>query len=151
MLSDLKKDLMRDEGLRYDAYRDSLGYWTIGIGHLLGVGPTPRMTNLTDDEVDALFEYDAKVAENRCRELFPNWVLIPFVRRDALINMSFNLGNRFRGFSKMIAAVNAAANTVLDEAWLEVGRQMMDSVWAKQVGQRATRLHYMITMNARMS
>lgn len=149
MLSSLQKDLIRDEDLRYDAYRDSVGLWTIGVGHLLG--PTMRMERLTEDEVYAFLEYDIKLAENRCRELFPNWVLIDTVRQDALVNMSFNLGNRLRGFGKFIAAVNGAVNTIAnDEFWRTAGREMIDSLWAKQVGQRAVRLRSMVETGRRL-
>jgi GH24 family phage-related lysozyme (muramidase) len=31
----LKKQIIESEGLRYRAYQDHLGNWTIGVGHLL--------------------------------------------------------------------------------------------------------------------
>jgi GH24 family phage-related lysozyme (muramidase) len=151
MQSDLERDLIRDEGYRYDAYPDSEGNWTIGVGHLIGGGSPPRIRSLTDDEIVAFMKYDIFLAEQRCRKYFPVWTLMGSVRQDALINMSFNLGGRFGAFTKMIAAVNAAMNTLAnDEYWQAAGREMMDSVWAKQVGQRAVRLRHMIEVGERM-
>jgi lysozyme len=149
-LRSIQKDLINDEGYRKHAYRDSLGLWTIGIGHLLGSGPLPRMDDLTDDEVQALFDFDVQQAENRCRTFFRDWVLLDFVRQDALLNMAFNLGNRLGAFSKMIAAVNYATGAIAgEERWMAVGREMRSSLWAKQVGDRAVRLQFMIETGTR--
>ena len=143
---------MRDEGLRQTAYQDSVGLWTIGVGHLIDDGNTPpRIMKLTLQEVYAFLEMDVDIAEDRCRGLFPQWLLIDFVRQDALINMSFNLGNRLGGFKKFVAAVNGAMNTLAnDDFWRTAGREMMDSKWATQVGQRAIRLRSMIETGRRL-
>jgi len=51
-----------------------------------------------------------------------------------IANMMFNLGQRrFRGFKKMIAAVN-------DGNWSEAADEMQDSRWFHQVGDRSVRL-----------
>ena len=67
-------------------------------------------------------------------------VLMPFLpslsetRQAALIDMAFNLGiSRFMTFKKMIAALKR-------NDFEEGARQMLDSRWANQVGQRAIRL-----------
>jgi lysozyme len=154
MPSDLKKDLMRDEGVRYDAYRDKMGNWTIGIGHLLGAGTIPRMSSITDEEMTALYNFDVQTAENRARMYVNNWVLLDSVRQDALINMAFNLGNKLGAFSKFLAAVNRAHNLSFggeDVAWADAGREMADSLWFKQVGDRAVRLRHMIETGERFS
>lgn len=151
MQTSLERDLIRDEGYRYDAYRDTEGNWTIGVGHLVGGGSEPRIRSLTDDEIIAFLQYDIRIAEQRCRGYFPRWLLIDSVRQDALINMAFNLGGRFGAFRKMHEAVNYAMNTLAnDQYWLAAGREMMDSVWSKQVGQRAVRLRHMVELGERM-
>jgi lysozyme len=151
MQSKLEQDLIRDEGYRYDAYRDTEGNWTIGVGHLVGGGSEPRIRSLTDDEIVAFLKYDIALAEARCRSYFPVWTLMDSVRQDALINMAFNLGGRLGAFRKMIEAVNRAMNTLANEQyWLDAGREMMDSVWSKQVGQRAIRLRHMVELGERM-
>lgn len=152
MRSELRQDLIRDEGMRQTAYKDSVGLWTIGVGHLIDDGNTPpRIMKLTIPEVYAFLEADVADAEERCRELFPDWGLIDTVRQDALINMSFNLGNRLAGFKKFITKVNTAAISILPEsAWWAAGREMMDSKWAQQVGQRAVRLRAMIETGRRL-
>jgi len=56
------------------------------------------------------------------------------LRREVLINMRFNLGmSRLMGFVKMWQAID-------DENWEAASKEMLDSLWAKQVGSRATEL-----------
>jgi len=136
----LRRELERDEDIRYVSYQDSLGLWTIGIGHLLG--PVRRMTEITYSEVEALFAEDVKAAERLVRSLVPGFGQLPLIvgrgelgpsRERALVNMAFNLGGRLAGFKKFLKAVNA-------RDWPTAAVEMMDSKWATQVGDRATRL-----------
>jgi lysozyme len=140
---------MRDEGVRFVAYLDTTGNWTIGCGHNLGQGTVPRMSLITHDEMTALLEYDIMLAEMRCETYFPKWSELNSVRRDALINMAFNLGNRIGAFTHMIDDINRATDTNSDHDWLLAGGEMRSSLWAKQVGDRAVRLQQMIETGAR--
>jgi len=135
--SKLKEELIRDEGICLVPYKDTVGLWTIGVGHLLGA--EERMTKITQSEAMALLESDINVAEDIVSRLFLEMKNYPGqeTRIRALVNMAFNLGNRLAGFKKFIAAVN-------QEAWSKAGIEMMDSKWATQVGPRATRLRKMI-------
>jgi lysozyme len=136
----LYADLVRDEGKKLNAYQDSGGYWTIGVGHLLGL--SPRMLSITEDECAALLEHDIKEAEallvplfgqmNEGASLGPGATPNP-ERYFALVNMAFNLGNRLATFKKFIAAVNA-------RDWAGAAHEMLNSLWAVQVKGRATRL-----------
>jgi lysozyme len=125
---------MRDEGLRLQAYKDSVGLWTIGVGHLLG--PTQRMTEITTAEAFALLEADVAEAAYRVKGLVGTLEL-DAVRLRALTNMAFNLGNRLGEFKHFLAAVKAGD-------WQAAGQNMADSLWARQVGARAVRLRVMI-------
>ncbi|WP_164171293.1 glycoside hydrolase family protein, partial [Stenotrophomonas maltophilia] len=52
--------LIAREGARLEAYRDSVGVWTIGVGHTSAAGApkvTPGLT-ITAQECDAIFERD---------------------------------------------------------------------------------------------
>ena len=138
MNEQLRKELIRDEGLRLRSYRDSVGLWTIGVGHLLG--ETERMTEITFEEASALLEHDARIATATAAR-----IIGPFdfdsTRGRALVNMAFNLGSRLAGFRNFVAAVKA-------QDWMLAGREMADSKWAGQVGDRAKRLRKMIETGA---
>lgn len=138
-LKQLRDELMRDEGIRLDAYQDTVGLWTIGVGHLLG--KEKRMIEITQFEAEALLDADIWVAWALAKLYAPtvvgNNALYGHSRERALVNMAFNLGTRLGGFKKFLAAVNA-------HDWVTAAREMMDSKWATQVGARADRLHNMI-------
>ena len=56
------------------------------------------------------------------------------VRQEVLANMRFNLGlANLRKFKRMIAALER-------RDWVDASREMLDSKWATQVGNRAIRL-----------
>ena len=143
----LKAELIRDEGKHLKAYKDSVGLWTIGVGHLLG--STPRMLEITEAECEALFNYDIDTAEKVVEKLFPHFKqgaggsILTFsededVRARVLVNMAFNLGPaRLAEFKKFVAMVRL-------RAWADAAREMMDSKWATQVGKRALRLRDMM-------
>jgi len=131
----LKKELIRDEGYRLTSYQDSLGYWTIGIGHYLGLNR--RMTTITRTEAEALFFSDVAEAERIVNSLITYEGYISDARRRALVNMAFNLGPRLGLFKKFIGHVNAGK-------WAAAAFEMTNSKWAEQVGNRAERLRDMI-------
>jgi lysozyme len=84
--------LIAREGRRLEAYRDSVGIWTIGIGHTSAAGPpavTPGL-RLTPDECDALFTRDvARFAESVATALPAP---LPEHAFDALVSLCFNIG-----------------------------------------------------------
>ena len=60
-------------------------------------------------------------------------------RQAVIENMIFNLGlTRFRGFKKMIKAIE-------DYDYLEAAKQMLDSKWSRQVGNRSIELAEMMS------
>ena len=131
----LIETLKRHEGVKYYVYKDHLGYETIGVGRCLkqGVG-----LGLTHDEVDYLLMNDI----NRCLEeldaAFPWFKDLTEIRREAMINLCFNLGlTRLRKFEKALAAMSI-------HNYEEAANEFLDSRWAKQVGNRAKQVTEMI-------
>ena len=132
----LRDELIRDEGMRLDAYRDSVGLWTIGVGHLLG--DSMRMEKITPNEMHALLNADIAAAERVVEHMFPDWEThFDEVRQRALINMAFNLGNRLLQFQKFRALLQINNYT-------SASIEMLNSKWATQVGARSKRLSEMI-------
>ena len=131
----LRTELQRDEGLRLQAYQDTLGFWTIGYGHLLG--STARMLHITHDEAEALLDMDITTAEALTSFLAPGLIASEDVRARVVVNMAFNLGMKLAGFKQFLNAVHA-------DNWSRAAEEMMDSAWATQVGARAIRLRDMM-------
>lgn len=124
----VREQLKRDEGVKSKPYRDSVGILTIGCGRNL------EHVGLFPDEINYLLENDIKRAENDARALFPSFDELSDNRKAVLINMAFNLGmDRLGKFRKFRRAVEAKD---FDNAYVE----MVSSMWADQVGPRATRL-----------
>jgi len=126
--------LKRHEGVRSHVYLCSAGYETIGVGRNIsksGMG-------LSDAEVDYLLENDiARVIKELSSE-YPWFNSLDDVRKDAMIDISFNLGaTRFRGFKRALAAMEVADYTT-------AAKEFLDSKWSRDVKGRATELCYMI-------
>lgn len=85
----LKKLLETDEGRVPFAYQDSLGYWTIGVGHLVD---RRKGGKLPDHIIDLLLEWDIKQKTDEVVAALP-WVAnLTDARRATLISMAFQLG-----------------------------------------------------------
>jgi lysozyme len=83
------------EGVRNRPYRDAIGLWTVGVGHLIGDGkqlPDSYNKTFTDREVDELLRKDLARFERGVTLLFPVSYRFNQPMYDALISFSFNLG-----------------------------------------------------------
>lgn len=124
----LQKQLPIDEGVRYAVYMDTRGIPTIGVGRNL------RDVGVRADEVALMLKNDIATAETGARALFAAFDALTEERKAVLVNMVFNMGkSRLAGFHKLIAAVE-------EQRWDDAAREMLDSDWAQQVGDRAQRL-----------
>jgi lysozyme len=147
IIEKLYDDLVRDEGKKLLAYKDTQGYWTIGVGHLLG--DKMRMCEITEAECRALFDYDVQVAQDAARRVLDPtnlWWIIDDVRQRAMVNMAFNRGEaRMRDSTTITPAIRAAIQGMYDPvaAWKKVADAIRASQWAQQIGNRAARLAYM--------
>jgi lysozyme len=117
-----------DEGVKRFPYRDSVGKLTIGCGRNLDdVG-------LSDEEINFLLTQDLYRADMTARTLFPGFERLSDARKAVLVNMAFNLGQtRLAGFQRLREAVK-------EQDWEQAAKEMLDSRWSQQVGQRAVRL-----------
>ena len=126
--------LKRHEGVRSHVYLCSAGYETIGVGRNIsqsGMG-------LSDDEVDYLLENDIIRVVKELSSEYPWFKDLDDVRKDAMIDISFNLGaTRLRGFKRALAAMEVADYTT-------AAKEFLDSKWSRDVKGRATELCYMV-------
>jgi len=134
MTEKLLEMLKRHEGVRSHVYLCSAGYETIGVGRNIsksGMG-------LSDDEVDYLLENDIVRVIKELSSEYPWFKDLDDVRKDAMIDISFNLGaTRLRGFKRALAAMEVADYTT-------AAKEFLDSKWSRDVKGRATELCYMI-------
>lgn len=131
-VNQLKKMLTRHEGFRLKPYRDSVLKLTIGVGRNLDD------FGLTKEEVLYLLHNDVMRVTQEVRRAFPWYLRLNAVRQNVVLNMVFNLGlSRFLGFKKTIGAIES-------KNWDTAAKEMLDSKWASQVGNRAKELAKMM-------
>ena len=134
----LKKQLIEDEGCKYQIYLDHLGYKTFGIGHLCkATDPENDLevgSEVSKERVDECFINDIEKVIEDCTILYDNFYTLPDDAQLIIANMMFNLGRpRLSNFVRMRKAVD-------EGNYEEAKYQMLDSKWAKQVPNRAERL-----------
>jgi|TARA_R110000851_G_scaffold36216_2_gene94675 lysozyme len=116
------------EGVETHAYKCTADKTTIGVGR--NIDPSGGI-GLSSDEIDYLLSNDVKRVSAELIRAFSWYSELDEVRKDAMIDMCFNMGlPRLKLFKKSLAAM---ANGDYDIAAIE----FLDSNWAKQVGGRS--------------
>lgn len=130
-LDTLKAELRRDEGVRLKPYTDSVGKLTIGVGrNLTDVGIQPH-------EAEEMLEHDIASTIGALSVKLPWFPALDPVRQRVLVNMGFMGVEKLLGFHLMLDACRRGDyETAADE--------LLNSRYAHQVGQRATRLAAML-------
>lgn len=123
----LEAHLVWAEGEKLHMYKDSVGIWTIGVGHNIeerGISRTVSRLMLQEDVDEVLKD---------CARL-DYWSSLDATRRLVVADMVFNLGiTRFLRFSLLNAALAIRDYNL-------AAFEMKDSKWYRQVGRRAVRL-----------
>ena len=127
--------LRKHEGVRKHAYTCSAGYMTIGVGRNIdevgGLG-------LSDEEINFLLKNDIERCVVELTGAFDWFEGLDEVRKDAMINLDFNLGlSRLMKFEKALFAMS-------NQDWETASEEFLDSRWAEQVGARAEEVAEMI-------
>lgn len=112
---------------KYYPYKDSLGYLTVGAGHLIQKGED-FSNGLTPIEADILLAKDIEVAKAGLRTL--NLGTLPKDIEDYLVIMIFQLGlSGTSKFKKLLAAARIGDRD-------GIRRESKDSLWYKQTKSR---------------
>nr|6QAJ_A Chain A, Endolysin,Transcription intermediary factor 1-beta [synthetic construct]6QAJ_B Chain B, Endolysin,Transcription intermediary factor 1-beta [synthetic construct] len=140
-----------DERLRLKIYKDTEGYYTIGIGHLLTKSPSLNAAKseldkaigrncngvITKDEAEKLFNQDVDAAVRgilRNAKLKPVYDSLDAVRRCALINMVFQMGETG------VAGFTNSLRMLQQKRWDEAAVNLAKSIWYNQTPNRAKRV-----------
>ena len=135
----LQEEISKDEGIKFETYRCSLGHLTGGIGHLITewdeeIYSGPVGTAIPTEQVNDWFAKDIETTIKDCNLLFSQFDNLPEDIQHVLANMCFQLGRpKLSKFKNMIAAVE-------DLDWERMADEMEDSNWYKQTPNRADRL-----------
>lgn len=126
--------IKNNEGLDLHTYIDTTGHCTVGWGRNLENG-------ISLDEAELMFQNDLKQTISQLEKC--SWYINQHQNvKNALINMNFNLGiNKLSQFHGMITALEAKNYTL-------AAQEALNSLWAKQVGDRAKQIAVMISEHA---
>lgn len=144
------EQLAFDEGERFTMYKDSENIPTIGVGFNLTTASNKRIfkritgfsvqealdgKEISKRQSRELLQESLAIAQKDAEGIFrPAWDKLNDEERDALVNFAFNLGKtRALTFKKAIKALNAGDGVT-------AAKEMLDSKWARQVGDRAKRI-----------
>jgi lysozyme len=120
MISCVEDYLIFEEGERFSAYQDSLGYWTIGVGHLID---TRKGGSITPEISHMILAGDIAAHESYLR-FFPWYQELSQVRKAVLISMLHQLGS-LQAWPHFLIAV-------AQEDWEAAAAAMRDSLVAKE-------------------
>ena len=128
----MTRQLRLHEGERLKPYRCTAGKLTIGVGRNL------EDRGISREESAMLLANDIAREERELLRALPWVAKLDEVRQRVLLDMSFNLGLvGLLNFKNTLATIQAGD-------YQRAAAMMLDSKWARQVGQRAERLSRMM-------
>lgn len=133
LLIKTKSLLIKHEGFRQYPYVDTVGKITIGVGYNLSDRGAPQVSLHEWCDSDIKHHYEELEVNDWFNELNDD-------RKIAIVDMRYNLGaKKFDSFKKMISAFKK-------KDYNAAGKEMIESDWAKQVGNRAIELASIIML-----
>ena len=132
--NDLKARIKKHEGYRDTIYKDSLGFSTIGYGHLvLQTDRYEKGVTYRKKDLEKVFDTDFNTAKSNANQLIEG-LPIHHQAKCVIIEMVFQLGmGGVSKFKKMWKALKQNNYKIASE-------EMLDSRWAKQSPKRAEEL-----------
>jgi lysozyme len=139
-MENLIEMLQRHEGEvktngRHLIYKCSAGHWTIGIGRNVDINGG---LGLSDDEVRYLLERDIERVIKELSTEYRWFSDLDDVRKDAMIDISFNLGQT--KLRKFVLALDAMERADYKSA----SQEFLNSDWSRTVKGRSVELAAMI-------
>jgi len=145
--------IVKHEKLAHHVYKDTKNHPTIGIGVNLddinnrktlakmGVDVNALVkgkTDLNDNQIKQLYEINFNRALADAKKFLPNLGSLPLNVQKAIIDMSFNLG-----YNKL-SQFKALKDALLKNDFELASKEMLNSLWARQVKGRAVELANMV-------
>ncbi|MCR3907542.1 glycoside hydrolase family protein [Aeromonas hydrophila] len=150
----IEEQLMIDEGYKLTVYRDTEGFYTVGIGHLIKRDSTiskPHAIALLEQELKTVLTPEGRITPSECSYLFKKDLALVQkgiesssfgavyrgldpVRQSAIQNMCFQLGTAgVSAFKKMWAAISKGD---YEQAY----KEGLNSKWFRQTPNRSKRV-----------
>lgn len=135
-----RKLLSVREGNKLKAYQDSIGVWTIGVGHTAAAGlPHPKAgMTITAAESDFILSRDLVQFENGVNKA----ITVPMSQNefDALVSLAFNIGLGNFSSSTLVKKMNAGDKTAAADqflVWNKAGGKVIKGLTTRRKAERA--------------
>jgi GH24 family phage-related lysozyme (muramidase) len=133
MITDAESLLVAEEGRETEAYIDSKGFWTNGIGHKYTDGRPHPGEVWSDAKVDAVFAVDFAYARDGIAAHWPAINSLDPVRQAYVVSMAFQLGvGGVLGFPHMLGCLAASD-------WQGAHDAALASKWHQETPERCER------------
>jgi lysozyme len=123
----LAQRIERHEGRRHKLYRDTRGNLTGGVGRNMADG-------FRDDEIDLMRDNDIEMFIGELLKALPWVTKLDQLRHEVLVEMAFNMG------IVTLLTFKRTLDQVQSGDYEAAAESMLGSLWAHQVGARATEL-----------
>lgn len=131
MIENLKKHFLEEEDEVLHAYKDHLGYLTIGVGRLID---KRKGGGITREESRYLLNNDILRKTEEVSKAIPFYSKLNEARQGVLISMAFQMGTAgLLEFENTLKFIEAGK-------YREASQGMMNSLWARQTPARARRM-----------
>lgn len=133
-MEEIKQRIKDHEGYRDTIYKDSLGFATIGYGHLITPNDNFKQGfTYSKETLEEVFEKDFNIAVRSAEKLLKD-IDHNYIIKGVIIEMCFQLGEpRVSKFKKMFEALKQNNTLIASE-------EMINSMWAKQTPTRCLSL-----------
>ena len=121
------------EGLRLEAYQDSVGVWTIGYGHTKGVTPSMK---ITESQANNLLKTELIEYQNYINEMVE--VKLSQCQFDALVCWVYNLGPTNLKNSTLLTLLNQGVKFQIPEQirrWNRAGGKVLKGLVRRRTAE----------------
>ena len=142
MIDNILDQLARDEGFKDTPYKDTRGFSTVGYGHNLDAHPLlNEVYPMAQARAKEILQADLAVIDAKLYHDLP-WVSdLADVYKGVLQNLSFNMGvEGLLEFKNTLALIHTGE-------YPQAAKELLNSLWAKQVGNRAVRVATQLRTN----
>ena len=121
----MREQLILHEGLKLMPYRCTSDKLTIGVGRNLDD------RGISEETAMQMLDEDINIVHGELLKAIPEFTSYPNVVQESLVDLAFNMGTpTLLKFKATLAALNAQQMCI-------ASRELLDSRYARQVGQRA--------------
>jgi lysozyme len=121
----MREQLILHEGLKLQVYKCTSDKLTIGVGRNI------EDRGISEETAMQMLDEDINIVHEELQNVFDDFNSMPEIVQESLIDLAFNMGTpTLLKFKNAVAALQS-------QQWGTAADELLDSRYARQVGQRA--------------